>query len=417
MIYQDIYPKVEEYVEQLFVEHNRRDLTFHNLEHTRNVVNNAKEIAAHSSLSDDDSLIIYVAAWFHDAGYLTGNQQNHEEESVRLMKEFMERFDVKNEIISQIENCILATRSPRNPQNLNEEILCDADTFHFGTKKFRDSNESMFKELQHVHGSFSRKRFDEGTLTMLKEHTFFTRYAKENLNDYKKKIMKKVKKKKNKEEELSEVQATVNPDAIVDDNRKVSDIKATSIMSKGIQTMLRLTSSNHIQLSDMADNKANILISVNAIIISVILSVLLRKLQTDPYLTIPTLIFLASSVVTIVIAILATRPKLNLGTFENQDIIDKKTNLLFFGNFHRMPLEDYNTAMTVMMKDPDYLYSSMIQDIYHLGVVLGKKYRLLRVAYNVFMWGIIISVTAFAVASLLNSTPDPTVTHTGGSPF
>ena len=86
----------------------------------------------------------------------------------------------------------------------------------------------------------------------------------------------------------------------------------------------------------MADAKANILISVNAIIISVILSVLLRKLQTDPYLTIPTLIFLTAAVITIVIAILATRPKLNEGTFMEEDVRNKKTNLLFFGNFHKM---------------------------------------------------------------------------------
>ena len=84
-------------------------------------------------------------------------------------------------------------------------------------------------------------------------------------------------------------------------------------MSKGIQTMLRLTSENHLKLSDMADHKANILISVNSIIISVILSVLFRKLQDEPYLTVPSIIFLVVAVTTIVISILATRPKINSG--------------------------------------------------------------------------------------------------------
>ena len=69
----------------------------------------------------------------------------------------------------------------------------------------------------------------------------------------------------------------------------------SSFMTKGVQTMLRLTSDNHVELSGMADGKANILISVNAIIISVILTVLLRRLQVDTYLTIPTIIFLAFS--------------------------------------------------------------------------------------------------------------------------
>jgi MFS-type transporter involved in bile tolerance (Atg22 family) len=168
----------------------------------------------------------------------------------------------------------------------------------------------------------------------------------------------------------------------------------------------------------MADSKANILISVNAIIISVILGVLLRKLQTDPYLTIPTMTFLASSVITIVIAILATRPKLNTGTFEDEDIINKKTNLLFFGNFHKMSYQQYETAMRTMMKDSDYLYSSIVQDIFHLGQVLGKKYKLLRIAYNVFMFGIIASVVAFTIAALINTgSPEPAVINSTGSPF
>ena len=170
----------------------------------------------------------------------------------------------------------------------------------------------------------------------------------------------------------------------------------------------------------MADSKANILISVNAIIISVILSVLLRKLQTDPYLTIPTAIFLVSAVITIIISILATRPKVTSGTFEDDDVINKKTNLLFFGNFYKVPADKYERAMRTMMKDSDYLYSSIVQDIYQLGIVLGRKYRLIRLAYTIFMIGIIASVLAFGVATYFNSSappPETTIINSSGSPF
>jgi carbon starvation protein CstA len=181
--------------------------------------------------------------------------------------------------------------------------------------------------------------------------------------------------------------------------------------------MLRLTSENQMKLSDMADHKANILISVNAIIISVILGVLMRRLQDDTYLTIPTIIFLVVAVVTIVIAILATRPKISNGTFSNQDILDKKTNLLFFGNFHRATYEDYDTAMRKMMKDSDYLYASLIKDIYMLGVVLGRKYRLIRLAYNIFMIGIVISVIAFGIAAILYGAESGAASTPSGSPL
>ncbi|MGY0425553.1 MAG: Pycsar system effector family protein, partial [Polaribacter sp.] len=46
----------------------------------------------------------------------------------------------------------------------------------------------------------------------------------------------------------------------------------------------------------------------------------------------------------------------------------------------------------------DYLYSSLTKDLYFLGLVLNKKYRILRITYTVFMIGVIISVIAFAIA-------------------
>jgi len=166
-----------------------------------------------------------------------------------------------------------------------------------------------------------------------------------------------------------------------------------------IQTMLRATSTSQIKLSEMADTKANILISVNSIIISLILTIMLPSLQEESYYTIPTLIFLSATVSTIIVAIIAIRPNLNRGTFRIKDIEEKKTNLLFFGNFHRMSLQHYESAMRMMMKDPDYLYRSMLKDTYYLGLVLAKKYRRVRLAYNIFMAGLIVSIIAFTIAS------------------
>ena len=63
-----------------------------------------------------------------------------------------------------------------------------------------------------------------------------------------------------------------------------------------------------------------------------------------------------------------------------------------------MPLDEYQWAMNEMIKDRDYIYNTMIKDLYFLGIVLERKYRLLRVAYNFFMFGIVASVIAFVLA-------------------
>ncbi|MEP6711241.1 MAG: Pycsar system effector family protein [Ferruginibacter sp.] len=409
MDYTAIYKKTEEFVTGMFEEYHPAALAFHNLQHTKNVVSRTKEIAGHYELSEEEMLIVFIAAWFHDTGYLFVSPEHHEEKSVAIMKAFIVDFEMPENAVTEIAACIMATRPPRSPQGLLQEIICDADTYQFGSKEFKDTNKLAFEELQNKNpGVIKKEVFDKDTIAMMEGHEFYTSYCKDLLNRPKKKIMKKL---KNKSEKKTEEDATGKVD-------KLQIITEKDGTTKGMQTMLRLTSSNHIKLSDMADSKANILISVNAIIISVILSILLRKLQTDPYLTIPTIMFLVSSVSTIVVAILATRPKLNQGTFIDEDIINKKTNLLFFGNFHKMPQAEYETAMRTMMKDSDYLYSSIIQDIYHLGVVLGKKYKLIRLAYNIFMFGIVISVIAFAVASLFSTTPaSAAITNSTGSPF
>ena len=177
--------------------------------------------------------------------------------------------------------------------------------------------------------------------------------------------------------------------------------------TRGIETMFRTTSKNHMELSAIADNKANIMISINSIILSVMVSVLIRKLEEYPHMTVPAVMLTIVCLTTIVFAVLATRPNVSKGKFKRLDIVNKETNLLFFGNFHRMSLKDYQWGMKEMLQDADYLYGSMIKDIYFLGVVLGKKYRLLRMSYTIFMFGFVLSILGFIIAELFFKSPYP----------
>jgi hypothetical protein len=76
----------------------------------------------------------------------------------------------------------------------------------------------------------------------------------------------------------------------------------------------------------------------------------------------------------------------------------KKVNLLFFGNFYRMTYDEYSDGMRKVMNDRDFLYGSLTRDVYSQGIVLGRKYGLLRKGYSIFMYGVIISVLAFIIA-------------------
>jgi hypothetical protein len=167
-----------------------------------------------------------------------------------------------------------------------------------------------------------------------------------------------------------------------------------------IETLLRVTANNDHRLSDMADNKAQILITVNSIIISAIISLLLRNLKDNPFLVLPSYILLSVSLFTMILAILATRPSIPMGKFTAKDVANKKVNLLFFGNFYKMKLDDYAKGMKSILNDQEYLYNSLIKDVYSQGVILGRKYRLLRAAYNVFMFGLIVAILTYIISSM-----------------
>jgi hypothetical protein len=167
-----------------------------------------------------------------------------------------------------------------------------------------------------------------------------------------------------------------------------------------IETLLRVTSNNDNRLSDMADNKAQILITVNSIIISAIISLILRNLKDNTFLVLPSYILLSVSLLTMILAILATRPSIPKGRFTAKDLANKKVNLLFFGNFYNMRLEEYAKGMKSILTDEEFLYDSLIKDVYTQGIVLGRKYRLLRAAYNIFMFGLIVAIVTFIVSSM-----------------
>jgi len=407
MDFHNIYKKVEGFVKELYEKNQTDNLRFHTLEHTENVVEHVKEIAAQHQLTEKEQFVLYTAAWFHDTGHLFTDPTRHELRSVDLMKDFLSQYTADEEMIKQIGDAILSTRMPRNPQGLIQEILCDADTFHLGTKEFKSTNKALKKEYSLRNIAEPANGWNANALSFLESHQYYTAYSKELLEEGKQKNINRLRKKLKMPKD--QVQPTLVPSNKFGQPEPTSksgkdEKQKNTLLSRGIQTMLRLTSDNHLELSNMADGKANILISVNSIIISVILSVLVRRLEVDTYLIAPTVLFLTSSVATIVLAILATRPKISQGVFSREDILNRKTNLLFFGNFHKASLEEYEWGMSQMMKDQDYLYGTLIKDIHQLGVVLGRKYRLLRVAYNVFMVGLIVSVLAFAIAVILNST-------------
>lgn len=390
---------LRDFVFALFRDKLPSEAVYHNFNHTEQVVAFAEEIGKAEGLDADQMEILLTAAWLHDTGY-TEVIDDHESKSKEIARAFLSEKSFPEENIKAVLGCIEATRMPQSPENLLERILCDADLYHVGSDEFREKSDLLRLEMSLLCGQdFTDREWLEKNDQFLKEHSFFTDYAFEHFGKKKSQnwmgIKKNLKKILAKEEERKAKERTKK------ETVKLKKVKEDS-PDRGIQTMYRVTLRNHIKLSDIADTKANILLSVNAIILSITLSILFPKLdkESNNYLIVPTIMFLTTTIVAMIFSVLATRPKVTSKKFTKADVRDRKVNLLFFGNFHQMSLDDFQEGMHEIMQDKGYLYDSLMKDLYYLGKVLDKKYRILRYAYNIFMFGIIFSVISFVISFL-----------------
>ena len=195
-------------------------------------------------------------------------------------------------------------------------------------------------------------------------------------------------------------------DADVDGKKKKKGKKKDSGLgsSRGIETMFRTSYRVHQDLVGIADTKANIMISVNGLIISIILAAVSPRIGGLPLLVLPTSILLVGCVVALVYAVLAARPRVSNTPMTLEDIARNDANILFFGNFVNLSEAEFVEGMRDLMMTQDHLYVNMVRDLYGLGQVLKTKFRLLRVSYNVFMVALVVGVGLFVLVFVLDAT-------------
>ena len=187
--------------------------------------------------------------------------------------------------------------------------------------------------------------------------------------------------------ELDEAQAQLE--------EKIAGLNKSLGSSRGIETMFRSAYRVQMDLTGLADNKANMMISINGIIISIIIAAVAPKLDANPWLLIPSTVFLIGNLVSIVYAILAARPRVRTTPITLKDLEHSQGNILFFGDFSNLSQDDFTAGMIDLIQDKNVVYETMIRNIYGLGVVLKQKFALLTVAYTAFMIALILGVSSF----------------------
>ncbi|MCG9970067.1 Pycsar system effector family protein [Christiangramia crocea] len=391
----NLIEKVDKFVEELFKEKLPNTFIYHNYQHTQRVVKSTKELIDNSEINVKDKEALILAAWLHDTGYIH-TYKGHEEKSAEIAESFLRENNATDELIEKVKKYIKATKFSNVPETFCEKIIRDADSSHFGKDYFEETSELLRQELElHNIKNFTNAEWlEENILVFTEKHQYYTDYAIKEWKPKKEENLLELIESKNKQEKKLKKE---------EHKARMKARYKNENPERSIQTLYRTTLRNHIKLSDIADTKANILLSVNAIIISLAIADMIPKLEaaSNKHLLIPTLILILFSVASIILSIMSTRPNVTSGEFTREQVKNREVNLLFFGNYHKMPFDQFKWAMNELIKDKDYVYEMLTLDLHLLGKVLHRKYMLLRLTYTVFMSGIVISVLAYIISFYL----------------
>lgn len=371
------------YVQAYFQANVSQEYSYHNFEHTQNVVNAAVELAHEAGLSPEETEILSLAAVFHDTGFGV-DPSNHEFHSSELAKKFLSEMSYPEEKINLISNCILATKMGWQGENRMCKLMKDADLSGLANPNYSKLAEDLRKERNATQDKqLNQKDWLKENIAFIQNHYYYTQEAKNLFEEGKQANLEKLKKLEQKKKDKKPKLLTIGS-------------------SKSAQTQLKTALRNHIDLSSIADNKANIMLSVNAIVITVGIPLLIQKSYENHHMILPTAILAGASLISMIFATLSTRPAKMSGVTNPESIQEKKSNLFFFGNFYKMNFDEYEDGMRTVVGNNEILDNSITRDLFFLGKSLGYKYQYLRWCYNIFMFGIALAMIAFVVVLFLD---------------
>ncbi|HSK12970.1 MAG TPA: Pycsar system effector family protein, partial [Phnomibacter sp.] len=341
-------------------------------------------------LNKQDRMVVHLAAL-----YLYTGQQGEGPSDLTVASDEVSKFctaqQVDADIIENIKDCMLGVKPPHLSLSAAGHLLCDALNSFF-VEKGKLQADDLPESLQDlIMGQAQGNRLAQ-TQQYLERISFFTPEAK--------KLYEKPRQKKIAwfREKVGQIDSTGNhAGSSLEQLRKVFNDQQR--LERGTETMFRIMSREHTELLAIVHQKSGFLSSINAIILSVVISVLSTKLSEFPHLIIPTLMLVVNCVTTIYFSILATKPSvINRPT---GDFSSDTQNIFFFGHYSYLPWKEFRKHLRTTSSDTSELYDALAKNIYYQGINLQKKYKILARGYVIFLWGLILSVLAFIISFAL----------------
>lgn len=377
-------------VYQLLAEHLPPRYVFHDFNHAKASAAIAAELTAEANLPEATRNALIIAAWFHDVGYTEG-EEGHEQRSAEQAKQFLKPFPETVIDHALVEQLILSTMPGQKPESKLEQWLHDAHYSFLGRKRFERRGQLLRLEEEAISGkNYTTHEWERRLLELQLDTKFLTPEAHEAFAS---------RKNKNIAEQRDKIRKA----------RKTTVRKKTGKdFGRGVDTVYRVTLRNHINLSSIADGKANMIISINTLVLSILItagsagfSISPSNFEENLEFILPVLLLMVTSLMAITFAVFSAIPKVSGQDFTDEDVKKHNVSLLYFGNFLSLPKEQFVGYLRDLKEDQEVLYDDLSRDLYNLGLVLKKKYRLLTYAYRTFVGGLVLSFLVFVFTFLL----------------
>lgn len=406
---QTLYRNVKKETSAIISNEFDKSLVYTNIELLNRILKGFEEIAQEEGLEKSAWDLCKTTLWLKFVGLKDLSKfkdlkspfdfiEKCETTSFEEAKRILNKHEATEEQTEIVLGYFKDTHPNAEPQSKASKVLKDSLTIDVGKPKGKKKLRLLYDQFLLTDtlrkGKSSWLNF---VIDYLTKHKYATYYGQTVLTKEKDKLHLKLQK------ELKDIakqeQLVLKKEmSISDDELKALKKKLKSVDGRderGIQTMFRTTSKNHYTLNQMVDRKSSIMISINSILLSILVSRLVTIGDQICIHNSPIIVMIVAALTSIIFAVLAIRPETHHGKFTIQDVRNKQGNLLFFGNYYNMNFREYNWGILEMLNDSDHLYTSMIRDQYYLGQMLAKKYKNIRWSLTVFMFGLIATILLF----------------------
>lgn len=403
--------QVREYAFEILDKHadiNR----YTNINRLFRVEKNIQTILRHDRLHDLDEDALYLANYIVNIEQGQANQFNldfsKESQFVdATVARLQEKFGLDEGVLEKARQIAIESLPTGEAQKPESKVLSDALIMDFTGDGGRERMKNLYEQIILRDFSLSKESWYDILLPLLERSDIHTEFGKAEIEPGLAKLAKSLRKERKDIEDTKsraiERELAISEEEIKQLKKEISKAKGRD--DRGIQTLFRNISRNHYTLNQMVDGKANIMITVNSIILSLILGGSMGTIQEDNLVRyIPFFLLGGVNIVSIIFAVLAITPVKTQGNFTEDEVRNKQGNLLYFGNFHNMSYRDFEWGFLQMLSDRDYLYGSMIRDYYYQAQGLERKYRLLRASLYVFFIGLSLAMVLQGVLKLIELT-------------